>query len=140
MPSIDLARWIEGNRHSVNGLLRVVDPIDLCVEMLDYPYDLIEGIVSDFRLSICMDIGHLILHGYDPDDYLDRYLPRTRVIHLHGVEDGHDHLSLASLPTGLLNNLVTRLGSGENPYRVLTIELFDKGMLNQSFNCLSPFV
>ena len=113
---------------------------DLCVETLDYPYDFIEDIVSDYDLSVCLDIGHLLLCGHAPEDYLDRYLPQTRVLHLHGIEDGNDHRSLSFLPAGLLTTLIDLLGNGSNKSRVLTMEIFDEIEFNQSLDILSSFV
>jgi sugar phosphate isomerase/epimerase len=135
-PSSDLARWQEGHRRAVERLLQVVSPEDLCVETLDYPYRLIEDIVFDYGLSVCLDIGHQLLCGINPFEYLDLYLTRTRVLHLHGVEEGHDHRSLAGLPDGLLAVLVNRLGDRPEKTRVLTMEIFDEGALNESMNVL----
>jgi len=135
-PSLDLTRWTEGHRLAVERLVQVVSPEDLCVETLDYPYKLIEDIVIDYKLSVCLDIGHHLLNGVAPEAYLDRYLPRTRVLHLHGVEEGRDHRSLAFLPDGLLTALVNRLGEGPEKTRVLTMEIFDEGALNESLNVL----
>jgi len=139
-PSAEMARWIDGHRQSLERLLMSVDAQDLCVELLDYPYDLIDGIVSDYGLSICLDMGHLLLYGHEPVEYLDRYLSRTRVIHLHGVEEGQDHRGIACVPAALLSTLVERLGNGSNKTRVLTMEIFDEGMLNQSLDVLSRYV
>ena len=139
-PSPDLMRWQEGHRSAVERLVQVVSPEDLCVETLDYPYKIIEDIVIDYKLSVCLDIGHQLLCGVAPEDYLDRYLPRTRVLHLHGVEDGHDHRSLAFLPDGLLTALVNRLGSGPEKPRVLTMEIFDEEAFNQSMDLLRGYV
>jgi sugar phosphate isomerase/epimerase len=135
-PSPDLMRWTEGHRFAVERLIQNVSPEDLCVETLDYPYQLIEDIVMDYQLSVCLDIGHHLLNGVAPEDYLERYLPRTRVLHLHGVEEGNDHRSLAYLPYGLLTALVNRLGNGPVKPRVLTLEIFDEEALNQSLNVL----
>jgi sugar phosphate isomerase/epimerase len=90
----------------------------------------------DYKLNVCLDIGHHLLNGVAPEAYLDRYLPRTRVLHLRGVEEGHDHRSLAFLPDGLLTALVDRLGGGPEKPRVLTVEIFDEEALNQSLNVL----
>ncbi|MEN6319995.1 MAG: cobamide remodeling phosphodiesterase CbiR [Syntrophaceae bacterium] len=139
-PSPDLDRWIDGHRRSVERLLQNVYSHDLCVETLDYPYAVIEDIVSDYDLSVCLDIGHLLLCGHTPEDYLDRYLPRTRVLHLHGIEDGHDHRSLSFVSTGLLTTLIDRLGNGSNIPRVLTMEIFDEEALIQSLNVLRRYV
>jgi len=138
-PSPDLPRWLEGHRHSVERLLQFVDPQNMCVEILDYPYDLIEDIVTDYRLSVCLDLGHLLLYGHSPEEYLDRYLSHIRVIHIHGVEDGHDHRSLTSVPAHILTTLVNRLNETPNNSRVVTMEIFDEEMLNQSMDVMSRF-
>ena len=135
-PSPNPARWQEGHRCAVERLLQVVSPEDLCVETLDYPYRLIEDIVFDYGLGVCLDIGHQLLRRVSPEDYLDRYWSRTRVLHLHGVENGHDHKSLAFLPGGLLTALVNRLGEGPEMQRVLTMEIFDKEAFNSSLDVL----
>ncbi|MBA4396573.1 MAG: xylose isomerase [Syntrophus sp. (in: bacteria)] len=135
-PSPDMMRWQEGHRRAVERLVQIVPPEYLCVETLDYPYEFIEDIVIDYKLSVCMDIGHQLLCGVDPEGYLDRYLPHTRVLHLHGVENGHDHKSLAFLPGGLLTALINRLGKGPDIQRVLTIEIFDEGAFNQSMDLM----
>lgn len=139
-PSPEMERWIEGHRQSVEMLLRQVDARDLCVEVLDYPYDLIDGIVSDYGMSICLDFGHLLLYGYEPEEYLHRHLPRARVLHLHGVEDGQDHRSLAKVPAGLLAALMEKLGNGQNHTRVVTMEIFDESALAQSLDVMRRYV
>jgi len=139
-PSQDLARWCDGHRRSVERLLEAVDPQDLCVEGLDYSFQLIEGIVRDYGLSVCLDVGHLLLYGHDPEEHLDRYLPQTRIVHLHGVADGVDHCSLSFMPAGLLAAVVERLENGQHETRVATMEIFDEGALNQSLDLISQFV
>jgi len=140
IPSLEMERWIEGHSQSIEMLVQAVDAQALCVELLDYPYDLIDGIVSDYGLSICLDMGHLLLYGHSPEEYLNRYLPRTRVVHLHGVEEGHDHCGLSCVPDGLLRTLIDRLGNGSDKARVLTMEIFDEDMLHQSLHVLSRYV
>ena len=139
-PSLDLERWIDGHRRSVKRLLQGVNSRDICVETLDYSYALIEDIITDYGLSVCLDIGHLLLWGHEPEDYLDRCLQQTRVIHIHGVENGNDHRSLAFLPAGLLTTLMDHLGSGSEKSRVLTMEIFNERAFNQSLDILSSFV
>jgi sugar phosphate isomerase/epimerase len=106
------------------------------VETLDYPYRLVEDIIFDYGLSVCLDIGHQLLCGIEPSEYIDLYLTRTRVLHLHGVEGGQDHRSLASLPDGLLTALVSRLGGGPAKHRVLTMEIFNERDLNESLDAM----
>lgn len=136
LPSPEIIRWHEGHRRAVERMIQLVSAEVLCVETLDYPFHFVEGIVFDYGLSICLDVGHQLLCGERPLEYLNRYLLRTRVLHLHGVEAGHDHRSLALLPGGLLAALVNRLGSGPEKPRVLTLEIFDERALHESLACL----
>jgi sugar phosphate isomerase/epimerase len=82
-PSTDLARWHALHRDSVSRLLDLVAPERLCIENLGYAFERVAGIVTALRLAICCDIGHLLLYGVEVAAHLDRYLPRTRVIHLN---------------------------------------------------------
>jgi sugar phosphate isomerase/epimerase len=139
-PSPEPARWLAGLRRSVETLLQSLRPFDLCIETIDYPFVLVEDIISDYGLAICLDIGHLLRFGYSPEDHLDRYLGRTRVLHLHGVEAGRDHRSLVSLPDGLLTGLLNRLNIHRELKRVLTIEVFSENALEQSLDLMSRHI
>ena len=67
----------------------------ICVENLFYPMVWHMDLVARYNLSICMDIGHLLLSGEKRyDDIFVKYLAKTRIIHLHGVCEGRDHISL----------------------------------------------
>ena len=68
------------------------------VENLDYRFDLIDDILAELNLSVCLDIGHLIVNGYDLNDLFNKYGDRTSIIHLHGVKNGQDHLAIDKLP------------------------------------------
>ena len=71
------------------------DPEKLAVENLEtYPLDFIQPVLDRIPVSRCVDIGHLWLDGHDPIPYLQAALPRTRVIHVHGIAE-RDHRSLA---------------------------------------------
>jgi len=113
---------------------RAGDPALLCVENPDYPFGWCEPLVDKFGLGICIDLGHLWVGGYDADAHLKRYLPRTRVIHLHGVRDGHDHLVLTALPPTRLRQL---LNSIDKFTGVLTLEIFNYEGVKDSIVCLN---
>jgi sugar phosphate isomerase/epimerase len=67
----------------------------LAVENLEtYPLDFIQPVLERIPVSRCVDVGHLWLDGHDPIPYLQAALPRTRVVHMHGLA-GRDHRSLA---------------------------------------------
>jgi sugar phosphate isomerase/epimerase len=96
----------------------------ICLENLDYPLELIESTAERFGFSFCVDLGHLWRYGQDWESYLDHALARTKIIHLHGVRNGNDHISIAEHEgnhiSSLFNNKL-RSYSG-----VLTLELFSK--------------
>ncbi|PKN18563.1 MAG: xylose isomerase [Deltaproteobacteria bacterium HGW-Deltaproteobacteria-6] len=97
----------------------------LAVENLEgYPPDFYQPVLQRIAVSRTVDVGHLWLDGYDPVVYLREALPRTRVIHIHGI-DGSDHKSLAQVPAESLRAVLDELVRFD--YRgVLTIEVFSE--------------
>jgi len=97
----------------------------LAVENLEtYPLDFIQPVLDRIPVSRCVDIGHLWLDGHDPIPYLQTALPRTRVIHIHGIAE-RDHRSLAFMPqekVGAVWNELIHL----NYDGVLTLEIFSE--------------
>lgn len=97
----------------------------LAVENLEgYPLDFYEPVLKQIAVSRTVDVGHLWLDGYNAGTYLHGVLPRTRVIHIHGI-DGRDHKSLAHVPREKLHAVISELVRAN--YRgVLTIEVFSQ--------------
>lgn len=97
----------------------------LAVENLEtYPLDFIQPVMDWIPVSRCVDIGHLWLDGHDPIPYLQAALPRTRVIHMHGIAE-RDHRSLAFMPQEKVSAVweeLVRL----NYEGVLTLEIFSE--------------
>lgn len=113
---------------------RADDPSLLCVENLNYPFAWCEGLLDIFNLGVCIDLGHLWVNGDNIQAHLQRHLPRTRVIHLHGVRDGRDHLALTALPSGRLHQI---LNSIDKFTGVLTLEIFSYEQVRDSVVCLN---
>lgn len=97
----------------------------LAVENLEgYPLDFYEPVLKQIAVSRTVDVGHLWLDGFDPVAYLHDALPRTRVIHIHGI-DGRDHRSLAHVSQEKLHAVLYELV--RTGYRgVLTVEVFSE--------------
>ncbi len=131
-PANDIPAWVAQHSKSVEELLAHLGPHDLCIETLDYPYELVEDIVFDNNLAVCMDIGHIIVNGHSLPDYFDRYFSRTRIIHLHGVENGRDHTHLGHLDKNILDMVMNRLISESKIQRVCTLEIFSRENFDQS--------
>ncbi len=95
----------------------------LAVENLErYPLDFIMPVINRVPVSRCVDVGHLWLEGHDPLPSLRQALPRTKVIHIHGIAE-RDHKSLANVPPEKLNPVIDLLHQ-ENFSGVMTIEVF----------------
>jgi len=121
-----IKRWQD---HSVRALEIVSawagSPGKLAVENLEtYPLDFIQPVLDRIPVSRCVDIGHLWLDGHDPIPYLQAALPRTRVIHIHGIDE-RDHRSLAFMSREKVrvawDELVRMKYDG-----VLTLEIFSE--------------
>lgn len=136
VPSEDLPRWQANHRSSIGELIAHMPEDLLCVETLDYPYELVIDIVTDLGTAICLDIGHLLLYGYDVDAHLQTYLSRTRVIHLHGIEKGRDHKAISHLDTHFLKSLWDYLTEDKRYGNVVTLEVFGEKAFGESIDTL----
>jgi sugar phosphate isomerase/epimerase len=97
----------------------------LAVENLEtYPLDFIQPVLDRIPVSRCVDIGHLWLDGHDPILYLEAALPRTRVIHMHGIAE-RDHRSLNFMPQEKVRAVWDELIRA-NYAGVLTLEIFSE--------------
>ncbi len=68
------------------------------VENLEYPLERITPFAEAFGMGLCLDIGHLLRYGHDLGKQLEAFLSKSTMVHLHGVNDGEDHLALDHIP------------------------------------------
>jgi len=67
----------------------------ISIETLTYPLEWVEEIITALNLSVCIDIGHLILQNeVGLETVFNKYSGIISIIHLHGVENSLDHVSL----------------------------------------------
>lgn len=139
IPAEDVRTWLIQSEKSVIDLLQRtgVDPLLLGVETLGYPLDLVDSIISRHGLGVTLDIGHLHLMGYDVEDHVKRYASRCRVFHLHGVNEGTDHLGLHRGDREKIDRFLDLLASLEDGIeRVVTLEVFDRESFEGSMEVL----
>ena len=137
VPTENPQGWLDALDRSTTELLACgVAPEMLCVETLDYPFELVEPLVTRHGISICIDAGHIAFFGYPLKEYLERYLSRSRVVHLHGHRDGNDHKDIGALPPGFLEMLVRCPGMSDGKERVLTLEVFGIGDFERSMEII----
>jgi sugar phosphate isomerase/epimerase len=105
----------------------------ISIENLEYPFEWIEDIVRDFGFSICLDIGHILIHGYDLQHYLKKYLPGASIIHFYGIQNGTDHLEIGKLSRPVLKTILSFL---HHYHGIVSIEVFSIGALKNSLAIL----
>ena len=101
-----------------------------------YPLDFHAGVLARSAVSRAVDIGHLWLDGHDPLVTLREALPRTRVVHIHGLQAGRDHGSLAHVPAAGLRAVLDLLTRARYT-GVLTLEIFSEEDFLGSMEVLS---
>jgi len=106
-----------------------IEPNRISIETLGYPFEWIEDIVKKFGFSICLDIGHILIHGQDLRLYFEKYLPETSIIHLHGFQNGIDHLGIDQLPESALKLILSCL---RNYHGIVSLEVFSIDDLKRS--------
>lgn len=110
----------------IEGVARLLDggleARQLCLENLGFPFAWCDPLLARFDLAVCVDTGHLWLQDADLTAHLCAYLPRTRVVHLHGEHQGRDHIALTAMPHGRLAPLLRQLVDYAH---VVTLELFN---------------
>jgi len=133
--SLSLGPWTENCLRSLEILIEeVTDAEMLCAENLDdQSAERLDAVLDRIGVSCCIDLGHLWKQGVDPLPCLDRWLPRARVIHLHGV-GSRDHKRLSLIPQEKLDEVVGRLHGKFDG--VVTLEVFDQDDLNESLRAI----
>jgi len=135
-----LLQWQNESRYALEKLVTWTgDPALLAVENLEgYPPNFVQPVVQPTRVSRCVDIGHLWLDGHDPLPYLIGALPRTRVIHIHGLAE-RDHQSLAHMAPAQLDPVIDVLFR-EQYTGVLTLEVFGEQDFTSSLTALAASI
>ncbi len=125
LPSGDMEKWRELAAVSLSRLSdRTGEARNICVETLDYDFSLISDIALKLGFSICLDLGHLVKYGHPVRELAEKYIPYTKVFHVHGVKpDGTDHADLSYFDGELLKDVLSYCTDGME--RVMTIEVFE---------------
>lgn len=108
----------------------------IAIETLDYPYEILDDIISALNLSVCMDAGHLIIYGLDIKTFFEKYNREISIIHLHGAESGRDHLALGRLSGENMTAVISILRRFTG---VVSLELFSYDDLKNSLQFLDDW-
>ena len=134
--------FVEALRDSIAMLLSGTDEASsiFCVENLNYPFELVWPVVEESALSVTLDVGHLEYYGFPTALYLERYLHKAKVLHMHGTLDRKDHHSLALMKPEALNLVMKALAEDNAIERVMTLEIFSQDDFNSSCTALQRFL
>lgn len=101
----------------------------LSIETLDYPFEWASPLIETYNLSVCIDLGHLLVHQFDVEAVFAAHAHRTAIIHLHGVSGRRDHLPLDCLPPRHWNVLAPLLRDFKE---TVSLEVFSFEYLERS--------
>jgi sugar phosphate isomerase/epimerase len=101
----------------------------LSVETLDYPLEWIQPIIETFDLAVCLDMGHLLAHRVDWQAEYCKWAHRINMVHLHGIQNHHDHHCLNTLSQPVFTGILTTLKSFTG---TISIEVFSFDNLKRS--------
>ena len=134
--------FVEALRDSIAKLLSSTDEASstFCVENLNYPFELVWPVVEESALSVTLDVGHLEYYGFPTALYLERYLHKAKVLHMHGTLERKDHHSLALMKPEALNLVMKALAEDNAIERVMTLEIFSQDDFNSSCTALQRFL
>ena len=94
-----------------------------CIETLAWDLREIGDIIAELGYSVCIDIGHLLLRGYDVPEFFRTFAGRVGMVHLHGIDGEKDHVGLSHLAPATLAMIADTL-SRERYARSLCLEVF----------------
>ncbi len=138
-PIKDIRRWRDQLCKPTEELLASgVQPQTLCVENLAYPFSWVADLVEKYELSLCIDVGHLRVNGFPVNRHINRYLSKTKVIHLHGLKNGIDHNGLSRKDARSTRQLIEKML--EIRYQeTLILEVFQLDHLLESLKTFQRF-
>jgi len=130
----DIQSWRKRILRSAQDMMEWgIESKRISIETLSYPFEWIEDIIREFRFSICLDIGHMLIYGQNLRSYFEKYLPQTSIIHLHGIENDVDHLGIDRLNGKIVDLILSNL---QNFTGILSVEVFSFGDLKKSLEVL----
>ncbi len=131
-----VVRWQEASGRALELVSDWLDePERLGIENLEaWDPEAFAPLVDRLPVGRTIDVGHLWLQGVDPIGHLERWIHRTRVVHLHGIAD-RDHSSLSHVPAEDLDRVTAFLM--ENFCGVVTLEVFNLPDLTSSLDVLA---
>lgn len=139
-----VASWQERSMQSLDALLANsrLAPRMISIETLSYPPLLFAPIADQLDTAVCVDVGHILRYGYNLETVLARYADRITILHLHGVFEGEDHLSLAQMPLRAMDTVKTFIArfTGSVSLEVFSFERLESSLAHLAKTMAVPSV
>lgn len=134
----DQGKWQGRVSESLEAMRRHgIDLSRLVVENLEYPLERLSSLAAAFDLGLCLDIGHLIFYRHSVGEHIQSFLPKSAMVHLHGVTEGQDHRGVNHIPSPTWDTICR----GLKEYRgVVSLEVFSLEDLIPSLERLAAIV
>ncbi len=138
-PSRNITQWQERHAESLSVIVNDGLPSrKIAVETLDYDFCFAAELVSVFDLSVCLDVGHLLVMDRDVPFHFHRWFDRTKIVHFHGVRpDKTDHADLGHLSEETVDTVLSLMVMASQEERVLTLEVFNQRDFEKSVDVLT---
>lgn len=132
--STQLKIWQQNIYHSLSRLMDAgMNAEDITIENLNYPFEWLGTLFSDFNFRVCLDFGHIFRYAQDADFILDNYGERISIIHINGFEGDRDHISLDRLSQEQLRQIMNTLRAFQG---TVSLEVFSFSDLTTSLDLL----
>lgn len=96
--------------------------------------------LGDFDLpndaKICLDVGHMFMHGQNIERVLSKQANHIEMFHIHGVIDGRDHKSIRYLPKDI-RDLIFSFAKDRG--KTVSLEVFNEADLMDSLSIFSQW-
>lgn len=130
----NLKKWQKIIYESMEHLLSMgINSRTISIENLLYPFEWVEKIIMDLNLSVCLDLGHLILLEANLEKTFDKFSDKISIMHIHGVKNNRDHISLDNLTT---KNVACVMDILKKFTGIVSIEVFSYNDLKYSLQFL----
>jgi sugar phosphate isomerase/epimerase len=135
----DVTAWQQRCVASVTQLLEhtAIASEMISVETLDFEPQWLKPMCEQLNLAVCVDVGHVILYGFDLPAVLQSFGSKISILHLHGVDNGKDHLSLDRLDAKAQEMVVSHL---QNFTGSVSLEVFSEESFSHSLACLAQLM
>ncbi len=136
---VTIAQWQECACEALAALLNqtAIPAQRISVETLDYPPEWFAPMVNRLDLSVCLDAGHIVRYGFDLPSVLALFGPQITICHLHGVDQGRDHLGLDRLAIQPRETLTRFLRGFKGS---ASLEVFSFERLQASLGCIKEMM